>query len=300
MSMPRSQTRRILKRILRTSDPDLARFSNVISPVPTLPFFALSWILCLFSHDIDTLEPVQRMFDFLLARNPVAALYLAVAILVIKKPQMYALAKKLGSEASDDPSLLHPLFARLPPLEADTPTRLHATPAGESQPSQDDSPNPYEPIRLSELFALTDSLIAKYPWDGDQIRGNDILGAGSVVSTYSQEGLAGEQAFTPEQALALIDVDVVCAGATEVDPEDEPAATMPPARPRRRSLRLRVPINRLGTLVAVGILVVGIGLAAYGPRRTGQMASTGSYWAAMARRWAWRVRREVLQRIRNL
>jgi hypothetical protein len=66
--------------LLKEADPELARFSAQISPVPTLPFFALSWILCLFSHDIDTLEPVQRMFDFLLARNPVSAIYLAVAV----------------------------------------------------------------------------------------------------------------------------------------------------------------------------------------------------------------------------
>jgi len=71
---------RILQRLLHAADPDLSRFSAAISPVPTLPFFALSWILCLFSHDIDTLEPVQRMFDFLLSRNPISAIYLAVAV----------------------------------------------------------------------------------------------------------------------------------------------------------------------------------------------------------------------------
>lgn len=51
-----------------------------ISPVPTLPFFALSWILTLFSHDVDTLGPVQRIFDYLIARNPISAVYLAVAV----------------------------------------------------------------------------------------------------------------------------------------------------------------------------------------------------------------------------
>lgn len=66
--------------MLKVADPELARFSSHISPVPTLPFFALSWILCLFSHDVDSLEPIQRMFDFLLARNPISAIYLAVAV----------------------------------------------------------------------------------------------------------------------------------------------------------------------------------------------------------------------------
>ena len=70
----------MLQRLLQVADPELSKFSATISPVPTLPFFALSWILCLFSHDIDSLEPVQRMFDFLLSRNPVSAIYLAVAV----------------------------------------------------------------------------------------------------------------------------------------------------------------------------------------------------------------------------
>lgn len=44
------------------------------------PYFALSWMLTLFSHDINTLEPVQRIFDFLLSRNPAAVIYLGVAV----------------------------------------------------------------------------------------------------------------------------------------------------------------------------------------------------------------------------
>lgn len=37
-------------------------------------------MLTLFSHDINTLEPVQRIFDFLLSRNPAAVIYLGVAV----------------------------------------------------------------------------------------------------------------------------------------------------------------------------------------------------------------------------
>lgn len=88
--------------------------------MPTLPFFALSWILTLFSHDIDTLPPVQRIFDYLIARNPISAIYLAVAILMSKRPQLLKLIEQ-HPEADQDPSLLHPLFARLPPLYPDTP-----------------------------------------------------------------------------------------------------------------------------------------------------------------------------------
>ncbi len=45
-----------------------------------MPYFALSWVLTLFSHDINTLKPAQRIFDFLLARNPAYVVYLGVAV----------------------------------------------------------------------------------------------------------------------------------------------------------------------------------------------------------------------------
>jgi hypothetical protein len=174
--------------LLKVADPELAAFSANISPVPTLPFFALSWILCLFSHDVDTLEPIQRMFDYLLSRNPISAIYLAVAILVAKKPQMLQLAKKLGSEAMDDPSLLHPLFARLPPLFPDTPSE--STPVAKeinvsADAIKEDDANPYEPIPLSRIFELADELMTRFPWDSEDIRGREIMGTGSVVSSYA-------------------------------------------------------------------------------------------------------------------
>lgn len=71
---------RLLNRLLHAATPEISRFAARISPEPSLPFFALSWLLCLFSHDIDKLEPTQRVFDYLLARNPISVVYLAVAV----------------------------------------------------------------------------------------------------------------------------------------------------------------------------------------------------------------------------
>lgn len=45
-----------------------------------LPFFSLSWILTLMSHDLDSIAVVSRLFDFLLAFNPVIISYLGVAV----------------------------------------------------------------------------------------------------------------------------------------------------------------------------------------------------------------------------
>ncbi|WVQ93323.1 hypothetical protein IAU59_000391 [Kwoniella sp. CBS 9459] len=296
---------RILKRILKAADPELSRFSAKISPVPTLPFFALSWVLTLFSHDCDSLVPVQRMFDFLLARNPISAVYLAAGILILKKPQMLEIAHKLGDEYEEDPTLLHPLFVRLPPLYADTPSEPEPVPSGvtSTAPGKDmkdfteDDPNPYKPIKLSELFTLTDTLMDQYPWDGEVIAGKEIMGEGSGACSYAFEDSAN---WTPERALQMVDVEVVQPGAgLAVDDEDDeadeepvdPIASTP--SPNKRLGGLRLPRNKLSTVMAVGIVVLGVGMAVYGVRAGGNEASWGRWWSFVIRGWIGKEGRKV-------
>ncbi|TXT08726.1 hypothetical protein VHUM_02854 [Vanrija humicola] len=279
---------RLLRRVLAAADPQLYNISASISPVPTLPFFALSWILTLFSHDVDNLEPVQRIFDYLITRNPISAIYLAVAILVAKKPQMLRLAAALGPEARADPSLLHPLFARLPPLYPDTPDAPAPPPAidGAGADDDDDNANPSAPIALSTVFLLADKLQAKYPWDGDRIRGLEVMGPGSVVQTYSADADA-EKGVSLADAATHIDKDVIVPGGDTLD-DDEPA----PEPPRRWPValpqlpQLRVPPNRIGTAIAFGVVVLGIGTALYGWRAGGPRASWAQWWGLVARSWA--------------
>lgn len=45
-----------------------------------LPYFALSNLLTLFSHDVPTLPLIQHVFDYLLSRPPIASVYLAAAV----------------------------------------------------------------------------------------------------------------------------------------------------------------------------------------------------------------------------
>lgn len=45
-----------------------------------LPFYALSNLLTLFSHDMPTLELNQHVFDYLLCRPPITVVYLATAV----------------------------------------------------------------------------------------------------------------------------------------------------------------------------------------------------------------------------
>ncbi|KAL1406014.1 GTPase-activating protein gyp8 [Vanrija albida] len=285
---------RLLRRVLAVADPQLYRVSASISPVPTLPFFALSWILTLFSHDVDTLEPVQRIFDYLITRNPISAIYLAVAILVAKKPQMLRLAAALGPEARADPSLLHPLFARLPPLYADTPDAPTPPPPppindDDDDDDDDDNANPYTPIALSTVFLLADKLQAKYPWDGPRIRGLEVMGPGSVVQTYSADVDPEKGSLSLADAAEHIDKDVILPGGDALDDDEEvaPPRRWPVSLPQLHlPPSLRVPPNRVGTVIAFGVVVLGIGTALYGWRAGGPRASWAQWWGLVARSWA--------------
>lgn len=201
---------------------------------------------------------------------------------------MLKLAKELGQEAADDPTLLHPLFSRLPPLRADIPdTPISITPASrsakkgdeeqeksqqrkhfEGEPDRDEvDDNPYDPIPLSEVFALADDLMLRYPWDGPIIRGRDLMGPGSVLCTYDMEG---EMSW--DEAEKMVDQDVV----NEVpESEDEAEPDISNIRKGRSGKR----VNKLGTAIAVSVLIVGMGLAVYGGRY-----HVGA-WRELWRRW---------------
>lgn len=45
-----------------------------------LPYFSLSWVLTLMSHDLTSISVIARLFDFLLAHNPAMVSYLGVAV----------------------------------------------------------------------------------------------------------------------------------------------------------------------------------------------------------------------------
>jgi hypothetical protein len=205
---------------------------------------------------------------------------------------MLRLAKALGPEAAEDPSLLHPLFSRLPPLWPDTPDSpaldLHATPM-----SLEAEANPYNPIPLSDLFQLTDKLMAQFPWDSPEIRANDIMGEGSVVYTYeletapyTRDGVEPHRWGIPE-ALAMVDKNVVRPGAGMMDDEEEEAEQVsplrkPPRQPRSRQRWLiRLGSHKFGTAIALGVVLLGIGMAISSGRAGGTHASWSRWWCVV-------------------
>lgn len=98
----------LIPAIVGTIDPALWRHLANIQP-----FFALAATLTLYAHDIQEYSDIARLFDFLLAREPVVAIYLFAAIIISRK-------KELMDIPVDEPDMLHFTLSKLPcPLNLD-------------------------------------------------------------------------------------------------------------------------------------------------------------------------------------
>ena len=56
-----------------------------------MPIFATSWILTIFSHDIEKFDCVQRIFDTCLASHPLIIVYLVVATIQAYEEELFDL-----------------------------------------------------------------------------------------------------------------------------------------------------------------------------------------------------------------
>lgn len=66
--------------MFRISNPeDPTDFLYVLRAMP-LPYYALSNLLTLFSHDMPTLALIQHTFDYILCRPPIIIVYLAAVV----------------------------------------------------------------------------------------------------------------------------------------------------------------------------------------------------------------------------
>ncbi|KAJ5367650.1 hypothetical protein N7541_001591 [Penicillium brevicompactum] len=98
----------LIPAIIETTDPGLRHHLGNIQP-----FFALAATLTLYAHDIQEYSNIARLFDFLLAREPVVAIYLFAAMILSRK-------KELLEIPEDEPEMLHFTLSKLPsPLDLD-------------------------------------------------------------------------------------------------------------------------------------------------------------------------------------
>ncbi|KAJ5503458.1 hypothetical protein N7463_006332 [Penicillium fimorum] len=114
----------LIPAIIETTDPDLRRHLGNIEP-----FFALAATLTLYAHDIQEYSDISRLFDFLLAREPVVAIYLFAAMILSRK-------KELLEIPANEPEMLHFTLSKLPcPLDLDGHI-LHAARLFEDHPPE--------------------------------------------------------------------------------------------------------------------------------------------------------------------
>lgn len=96
----------VLPAILERADPRLAAHLS-----STRPFFALAATLTLYAHDIQEYSDIARIFDFILAHEPVMAIYTFAAIIISRRSELLDIPV-------EEPEMLHFTLSKLPqPLD---------------------------------------------------------------------------------------------------------------------------------------------------------------------------------------
>ena len=73
-------------------------------------FFAISWIMTWFAHDISNLDFICRIFDFLLSFPPIMSVYLSAIVILQVKPLLLELAQ----DPEMDAGTIHQFFREAP------------------------------------------------------------------------------------------------------------------------------------------------------------------------------------------
>lgn len=156
-----------LRNVVRSADGDFAR--DVVERAGgggALPFFALSWLITLLSHDVGPpeCEAARRVVDVVLCEGPVGMLWILAGLV------MEANVKEHSVEAGDDegdPDMLHHSLSKLP-------TRLADDEEGSDAALQRVFARA---AHLRKLYGGEDDAATPPPWQG-------IMGPKSVLSTW--------------------------------------------------------------------------------------------------------------------
>lgn len=93
---------RLIPAILHATDPKLWHHLS-----QTEPFFALSGTLTMYAHDVQSLGEITRLFDVLLAREPVFSVYMFAQIVLDRRAELF-------ETPADEPEMLHSILSKLP------------------------------------------------------------------------------------------------------------------------------------------------------------------------------------------
>lgn len=84
-----TETLRLLYPILQQCDPDLhAYIVGLQEPALEVPYFALSWYMTWFAHDVPSLPQIARLFDLFLSSHPLMPLYVAAVAIKGQRQQI--------------------------------------------------------------------------------------------------------------------------------------------------------------------------------------------------------------------
>ncbi|KAN0071510.1 Rab-GTPase-TBC domain containing protein [Elaphomyces granulatus] len=92
----------LIPSILQKADPRLRKHLS-----GTQPFFALAATLTLYAHDVQEYGDIARLYDFLLAHEPVVSIYLFTAIILSRKNELFEIPV-------EEPEMLHSTLSKLP------------------------------------------------------------------------------------------------------------------------------------------------------------------------------------------
>jgi len=296
---------RILRNLMRIIDPAYARVLESNAP---LPYFSLSHLLTLFSHEVSTLRQIQHIFDFLICRDPSAAIYLAAQVLLEKRSQI------LEAVENDDDGMLHTVLSGWPlndsssdiedPLvlsrkfssrssdeldavlgstwedgrEQDLRTDRRRDAALDALPR----PSPSVEEKLSELLKRTDQLRSLYPRTLPELGMPSVFGPNSVFFTWSQHNSSLHTDQEAEKMILDQELIVYPYNPTPPGTDDEDRALKRPGARRKLQRKVTQPIHLLGprAVVASALLVLGIAIVMYnGQQKNLARLSPSLLWA---------------------
>ncbi|KAK8128580.1 RabGAP/TBC [Apiospora sp. TS-2023a] len=152
---------RLIPDILGAADPALCAHLS-----QTEPFFALSGTLTMYAHDIQSYGAIARLFDALLAREPVFGVYMFARIVLDRRAELF-------DTPANEPEMLHSILSKLP-----------------------------QPLKLEELIRGTDALFAQHPPESLRAAWRRHISPASVLKTArdvrtcaAQSMLDGERFF---------------------------------------------------------------------------------------------------------
>lgn len=133
---------RLIPDIIRAADPALARHLPQAEP-----YFALSGTITMYAHDVTSLGEIARLFDVLLAAEPVFSVYVFAQIVIGRRAELF-------SVPAGEPEILHSVLSKLPqPLGADRlvagARRLLADHPPESLPSWRRGVSPHSVLKTA-------------------------------------------------------------------------------------------------------------------------------------------------------